>query len=326
MCTGEKRTVTNRETYFDFLRGVAIIAVVLIHTFPQQPCESYVVLRQLIGFAVPLFLAISGYFVSNKEFSDKKEFFTFFRKQSLKIYIPVIIWSIPYLCEMLLKGRVVEAIILYFVCGMSIYYFVALIIQCYLLLPMIKRKMNGYMLTFFLLLTLATNALFTYLMQIKGVAVPAIVYVGIFPALIGFFAIGVYLRKNGRDYNPYLWLVLAVITCFFSYMETKWLQSFNGGGVGTKPSNLILCFFVVLFLFSSRFQRRINLDNIVSKALLFVGKYSFGIYLIHCFFVSLVKMDLWFVRAIIVIIASLLFILISRKILPEKLNRLLGFY
>lgn len=63
-----------RNAYFDFLRGIAIIMVVGIHTLPAADytvCSASnvmtIVLRQLLNCAVPIFLAVSGFFIVGKE-------------------------------------------------------------------------------------------------------------------------------------------------------------------------------------------------------------------------------------------------------------------
>lgn len=60
---------TQRNPYFDFLRGIAMIMVVGIHTFaPLQAGEGEIydftanIVRQALNCAVPLFLALAGYF------------------------------------------------------------------------------------------------------------------------------------------------------------------------------------------------------------------------------------------------------------------------
>lgn len=57
--------------YFDFLRGLAVLMVVAIHTNPTFGYDSFhdatkVAVRQLLNSAVPLFFAISGYFLASK--------------------------------------------------------------------------------------------------------------------------------------------------------------------------------------------------------------------------------------------------------------------
>lgn len=71
-----------RITYFDFLRGAAILMVVAIHTYPNDgfatPLATTQMLgRQLIGCAVPVFLAISGFFLAHKALDTREERFAF---------------------------------------------------------------------------------------------------------------------------------------------------------------------------------------------------------------------------------------------------------
>lgn len=74
-----------RITYFDFLRGAAILMVVAIHTYPNDgfatPLATAQMLgRQLIGCAVPVFLAISGFFLAHKALDTREERFAFWRR------------------------------------------------------------------------------------------------------------------------------------------------------------------------------------------------------------------------------------------------------
>ena len=61
-----------RIPYFDFLRGAAILMVVAIHTFDgslafDSPAScAAIAVRQLLNCAVPVFLAVSGFFLSRK--------------------------------------------------------------------------------------------------------------------------------------------------------------------------------------------------------------------------------------------------------------------
>ena len=58
----------NRIVYFDFLSGLAILMVIAIHTFSIVDLTSdsnlEIFLRQILNCAVPIFLAISGFFIS----------------------------------------------------------------------------------------------------------------------------------------------------------------------------------------------------------------------------------------------------------------------
>ncbi len=136
-----------RNLYFDALRGIAIMMVVAIHTFYACEFESRlsicaISMREIFNMAVPMFLAISGFFIGRMVFEDKRQVFAFWKKQIPKVYIPVLFWSIPYFVLAMLEGQsILENVLLFFFCGYSIYYFIALIVQCYLLLPVMQKKM-----------------------------------------------------------------------------------------------------------------------------------------------------------------------------------------
>ena len=139
-----------RNLYFDTLRGIAILMVVAIHTFIACEFDNFqsicaISMREIFNVAVPLFLAISGFFIERKKFESNYQIITFWKKQIPKVYIPTLFWSIPYLTLALYHQQsLLKNILVFLLCGYSIYYFIALIIQCYLLLPFIQKKMLNY--------------------------------------------------------------------------------------------------------------------------------------------------------------------------------------
>lgn len=97
----------NRNHYFDFLRGIAILMVVGIHSFkmPEGTTNSlfFVIGRELINFAVPLFLAISGIFAMRSY--RRVSYGSYLKRQIPKVYVPTIIWSIPWFILALHSGK-----------------------------------------------------------------------------------------------------------------------------------------------------------------------------------------------------------------------------
>lgn len=140
-----------RNHYFDFLRGIAIMMVMAIHTFriEETNIQNSVVdlntlVRQIFNCAVPVFLAISGYFLSAKELDTWIDRRAFWRKQMPKVYVPAMIASLPYLALAMRHGsNPLTAAAVMLVCGFSIYYFIALILQYYALLPVFKKTNRG---------------------------------------------------------------------------------------------------------------------------------------------------------------------------------------
>ena len=116
--------------------------VVGIHTYTFG--EDSTVMRQLLNAAVPLFIAISGYFLSQKKMENKEDYFHFLKKQLPKVYLPVLVWSLPLYALAIYSGSsILSQTILLFGCGLSIYYFVAFIMQCYVALPVINSCLLG---------------------------------------------------------------------------------------------------------------------------------------------------------------------------------------
>lgn len=138
-----------RVAWFDFLRGVAILMVVAIHTFAstlqkeELVGDVLILFRQVLNCSVPLFLAISGFFLAKKR--EERSYIRFWKHQIPKVYVPTLIWSLPYLALHIWQGNDwAEGIVIFLLCGFSVYYFIALIIQYYLLLPMlVKVKLGG---------------------------------------------------------------------------------------------------------------------------------------------------------------------------------------
>ena len=136
---------TERNQYFDYLKGIAILMVIGIHTFLGGGFDSFhdylnIGIRQVLNCAVPVFIACSGFFLAKKNLANKHEINCFYKKQISRVYLPCLLWSIPWFLLNLLSGHSVmmETINLLF-CGYSVFYFVILMIQYYLLLPLTQR-------------------------------------------------------------------------------------------------------------------------------------------------------------------------------------------
>lgn len=132
--------------YFDLLRGIAIILVIVNHCYTGNPLDGsfkeglYLVIRQLATCAVPIFLAQSGFFLSDKIIKNKKEYFSFFCSHSFRVWVPMVLWSIP-LFFIQDHNNVLLSLVFLLLGGYSIYYFITLIIQFYAMQP-ILRKVN----------------------------------------------------------------------------------------------------------------------------------------------------------------------------------------
>ena len=322
-----------RNLYFDTLRGIAILMVVAIHTFIACEFDNFqsicaISMREIFNLAVPLFLAISGFFIGRKKFESNYQIITFWKKQIPKVYIPTLFWSIPYLTLALYHQQsLLKNILVFLLCGYSIYYFIALIIQCYLLLPFIQKKMLNYEMGGVILgLSLICVAVISYTSITRF---PLIVFAGPVIVWVIFFWIGVFLSRSERNYKIG-WIFVGLLISFaLMLIETKFRHEATGGGYGIKPSSFIFSFLMILLLFSKRIEHKYVKDKVINKALIVVGDYSFSIYLIHCFVITIVfhfvTISNWIVRWTIVVAITMLFICLVRKVLPNKCLKIIGF-
>ncbi len=136
----------------DILRGIAIIAVVLIHVLNTPirnlslsiPNNFFYYWQSLLNFAVPCFFLISAIMVTYSAGMGKINWRVFYRKKLLKIGLPYLIWSLLYLAARTLTGELTFISFLspanwgaWLLTGRSYthLYFLALLIQFYILLP-----------------------------------------------------------------------------------------------------------------------------------------------------------------------------------------------
>lgn len=181
------QSISKRNPYFEAIRGIAIMMVVAIHTFimpndiADNPVVGYITLgvRQIFNAAVPLFLAISGFFLAKKQLTYNKGWWTPTKRQILKVYIPVLVWSLPLLAIDTLRGQFTWwSILSYFLCGFSVYYFVLLITQFYLLAPALQSIKNKPLLIISGVGNLVALIFVTYVANKYGFHLPFLVHAG----------------------------------------------------------------------------------------------------------------------------------------------------
>ena len=189
--------MSNRITYFDNLRGLAIIGVIAIHAsdnglhFESNDPNYYFIVawRQLLNFSVPLFLAISGYFMASKSVSTVPDYLNFLKIQIPKVYIPLFFWSIIWFAlATLIYKMPIQAELLKLIAFQSSgpYYFIALIIQFYLLLPALQRLANHTGLCISLVISIGAALGISYIRHFTNVHLPLIVYAGNFVTWLVF--------------------------------------------------------------------------------------------------------------------------------------------
>lgn len=323
---------TVRIAYYDFWKGVAISMVVAIHTatfktdvlFDSKSLCAYaqIIFRYLMNSAVPIFLSVSGYFLSKKKIIGLKECSNFWSKQIPKIYLPMLFWSIPIFVFQIINSdeSFIKSCLLFFIGGYSIYYFIILIIQCYILLPLINKFKNMFLYVSIVCILLSWGIL---------PPLPLILYAGFFVSWLYYFVLGIVLSETKNYYSISLVVIVIFVGIILQFLETKYLQTWGHISLGQKISSVVSNTGIILLMFSEKLKNAYK-SNVICRFFELLGTKSFGIYLTHCYFITLLsfiyEIKNWSVKCSIVIILSLIFIIIVRNLLPYSVcNRYLGF-
>lgn len=311
--------------------------VVGIHTFAVEEVDMSravdvnALARQMLNCAVPIFLAISGFFLCQKTLDTLDEKKAFWKKQIPKVYIPALIVSVPYLALDLYRGESpVVSLVWLLICGYSIYYFVALILQYYALLPMLQRVSRGGVILLGAI-SLVSVGLYTWLIYYKGVNLPLIAYAGPFPMWCVFFGLGCYLRKTERRYSLAVPGVFVMVGIVLQYEECHWLSSLGEGGgfgFGIKMSAWVYSIAVIMLVFSVKVESCYK-QNVITSSIEYLGSISFTIYLYHLFVLMVLsRLHLgvlpWIGRWTAAMLVTAACAEVARRVLPKKVRWLAG--
>jgi surface polysaccharide O-acyltransferase-like enzyme len=345
----------DRDLSFDVFRGLAIIAVVAIHTFnvirgfhtPDiwNPLSIATYYRQSLSFAVPVFIFISGYWASTKLIESLSDYRIFLAKKLSRVLIPYFFWSFILLgYEAVITHNVdVQQIIIRILTGrtINIYYFVIVISQLYIITPIlqhINRKRYGLILV---IIFSATILLWAYIARLYfNYWTPLS---SAFYSWIIFYEIG--LLANNPDNRIFVtkklqyFILPAMLVCLlFAGLETSIISAkYYDRYFATSPLKLSSSLYAICIIIAFLQVKRYLIHR--PKFLAALGYYSFGIYLIHMAVLSpvasLVKKSSVIYSfqplshfTVILITLSICFILISvaRKLLPKSFcHNVLGF-
>lgn len=308
--------------------------VVGIHCYnPESREQIHLFVRNLLNCAVPLFLAISGFFNGKKDLSTSKSHMEFLRFQIPRVYIPMLVWSVPLAYFNLRGGHsILSTSVNFLLGGLGVFYFIALIIQYYMLLPMMQKVLNrtglgGVFLAF--LVSEISIASIIYLRAVCGMNIPLLIYAGFFPVWLVFYMVGIYLgRYSDRAYSLFIPLLIVLVGLALSQIESSYLVSHYGTGCGVKPSSFLYAFGIILLLFSSRTEKYIRkLLGDSNQLLIYVGSISFAIYLVHLVLLGhLVNRfsGSWSIKWFLTFAISILLTQALMRTVPTKYHKYLG--
>lgn len=306
---------SKRIFYFDALRALAIVSVIVYHIFSGGTLWmvkfDYALIPTLnwlindIGvncfrIGVVLFLMLSGALSLGRQWSVK----SMLSKRIPRIVYPFLIWSCLFIFLFLLLAyffnfTFINQFDLYNI-GLFIYqslfalnnyfnhlWFFWMIIGTYLIMPVFNRWVLGCDLKeveYFLCLWLVT-CLFTYTLR-----TPFPISLKYFVSPIGLVVLGYYLRYTERELlnNPYFDIFLIIFSCTCMVIGS-YLFSIPGEMFIFSRYSIFTAIEVigVFLLFKNFTKLNLNIDFITNpnkwghKIIMSFAKYSYGLYLVH---------------------------------------------
>lgn len=275
-----------RNHNIDIIKGIAIIAVILIHSLTDELLLD-ILSPFYIWQAVPVFMLLVGYNTAQsfqrRGYVSLNQFYNFpflYSKVERLVYPFLFIWIIQVIVHFLmLDGLSFKTLIASLFTGGwgPGSYFILVIIQATLILPLIYLLMKKNLTVMTIVLFFFSILLDVFFMMID---VPGSVYRVIVIRYVFALVLGVWLSLNTKKIN-YKWLIpLAILSAFYIagvyylewefFIERYW-QSQHA------PSYFWTLFLVIMGLKIYQFKA----GNPLSRLLVKMGKASYHIFLVQ---------------------------------------------
>lgn len=281
----------------DYVRAISMLGVIAIHvssTFVYAQSNLMIagmnpafILNQVVRFAVPLFILLSGLSLGFQR-SDLS-YPAFLKGRCLKILIPYLIWSCLYwLAYHRGQGGAAFAKALLHGGACSHLYFIIIMLQLYLLYPLLKKAVSRFPLPSFLV-SLAVSFIAHQAISLSGsglfVRGPVLQRMWfLFPTWLVYFVAGMLLHQIDFDRictwcGKHLWflLVFAVICAGFYARESRLT-----GNLDSIKFSLFLytpVILLALLAIGNRLRNHIYLNKVIP----FMARHSQTVFFSHIF-------------------------------------------
>lgn len=331
-----------RQEFWDWLKAIAIAAVITIHTsnvnlVPAGSKQAFFIvgLRQVVSFAVPLFFGLSGLMAG---YSSKSKDINYISDRIKRLIWPYLIWTLIYIVlfhRQHLISPLDIALDVFAGIGIGIGYFIVVLIQMILLTPFIDRIRSNLLHATVMIMGFLVGIVFTYarLPGWSNFPYSSLPFVVWYP----FYHLGYVIAKQ-VDLNvrrPGLILIFSASYLFFLFVS--FLEGFE-----LLPSDQNLAISQVKLSSKLMSLSLFALAMLIfpwckSKSLswlAWIGQNSFFIYLVHIAvlkgvnrvinnFASAGSPSYIAISVLSTLIVCCVFSLIMRRVLPEKLKAII---
>ncbi|RJQ17496.1 MAG: acyltransferase [Nitrospiraceae bacterium] len=296
---------------FNYLRTIATISIIGIHASGPwrytDALDKYgFIWNETMRYAIPLFLIISGFLLFNGNNKDGFSYLEYYRKRFSRIVVPYILWTIFYfvydnknnLMELWeFKVRSIVRLIRMLCVGYGHLYFIVIILQMYILFPvlikLIRRYPKAVLSAAFLMTFYLQTAEYLNLYQIEIFWMfDHRFYQNMFPTWIFYFAFGMYASANiptitkiASNYRIELFIIW-ITSLIILLLDSEFSRAFT---TSIKPTVLLYAITSFLFFYSISISFHV-ITNPAGKFADWVSSQSYIIYLSHLFFIREIRM------------------------------------
>ena len=291
----------NRIIYYDILRTISIIAVIVIHVIGNTintfnlsgiPMVVYKSIWQLMYFAVPMFVVISGGIFLNPEKDINLK--DLYKKYILRILIALFAFGIIYslieiyfINKTLNLGSLILAIKNVFTGNLWAHmWYLYLILGLYIISPILKvfikncsMKQLQYLLLILFIFTIIIPEISAVLnLKIAFNILVTSPYILLY--LLGFYLTKYDIPKKYRIANyifSIIFVILIIINNFLKFFDANIITYTSIGS-----------FSIVMSLFLLAKNLNLQLNNKTQKILKNISECGFGIYLIHQLIINVI--------------------------------------
>lgn len=293
--------IKQRETNLDILRIIALLAVILIHTFGMYDdivskneinAKIFTFVSAIITWQVPVYVMISGRFFldTERKITGKKIVNSVWR-----LVAAFVVWNIVYQAYYILTGTYsdlnINGILSQAIVGPFHFWYLYMLICLYAIVPFLRKiAENKRLMEYFIILFLLFEFLTYYGTELPliGSTVSEVLVKTNFHFAIGFsgyYILGYYLYKYKlSDKLEFLLYGIALILLIAAGIATVHRASVEGcnGEWYTKylmPNIAVEASAIYVF-----FTKRVSKHQFSDKSIKLITKlseYSFGVYLVH---------------------------------------------
>jgi surface polysaccharide O-acyltransferase-like enzyme len=291
-----------RNYAIDFIKFFAIVAVVIIHTFPSDHELDFFIIDNFSRFAVPFFFAASGYLFGLKV-TDNPNSSAYFIKYVIKILKIYVCWLIFYILYDVLRiftaGGSVEHKLTKYTKGLTalnLFYYgegtsgyqLWFVISLAWSISVLYLFFRLQKVTLLLLLGLCLNIIglfgqsYSFFYELPVTSTRDALFIGVFYTTVGFWFAYASPFQQSRKFGRKTYLYWFGIFIILQAAEGYWLEKMLSAKLGEYFLTTI-SLTVFLFLYTVNNPQK-GKGSWISK----IGANALGIYAIHVFFIDMV--------------------------------------